>query len=86
MSKVPCKTTRSGRKVKQPDKWVPEEDVTDDFKADEYDSDESSVTSSVEYSTDEDEDDDDDSFINDESDDDVDDDMFTDEDDDEYSE
>jgi hypothetical protein len=55
-------TTRSGRKVKKPERWEPQEECTDDFGADEYDSDDGSdVSSVVSYESDEemsDEDDD----------------------------
>jgi len=39
-------TTRSGRKIKAPERWEPQEDVVDDYKPDEYntDDDEGSVS------------------------------------------
>ena len=54
-------TTRSGRKVKKPERWEPQEECTDDFGADEYDSDDDSdVSSVVSYESDEDVSDEDD--------------------------
>lgn len=55
--------TRSGRKIKKPDRWEPEEDVIDDFNDDEYDTDDGSDVSSIVSYSDEDEDSDVDSFI-----------------------
>lgn len=45
--------TRSGRVVKQPERYTPVERVEDDYATDEYDSDESEVTSEIEYSDEE---------------------------------
>jgi len=63
-------TTRSGRKIKKPERWEPQEECTDDFGAEEYDTDDdaSDVSSIISYdsidTTDEDEDDSDlDDFI-----------------------
>ena len=86
--------TRSGRVTKKPDRWEPKEEVVDDFKLDEYDTDDGSdVSSKLSLSDDEDPDSDDDGFIAqdsdeedemyEDSDDDVDDDV---EDDSDYSE
>jgi len=58
--------TRSGRVIKQPVRYVPQEVVEDDYATEDYDSDESEVTSEVESSDEElDEDDDDDEEMND---------------------
>ena len=60
--------TKSGRLSKKPTRWEPQEDVIDDFAAEEYNSDESDVSSEVEFSDSEQEDEsDDDSFINDDA-------------------
>ena len=42
----PKRKTRSGRIIKKPDVWEPQEDVVDDFKPDEYDTDDDSDVSS----------------------------------------
>ena len=57
--------TRSGRTIKKPERWEPEEECTDDFKPDEYDTDDNSdVSSKISLSEDEEEpDSDDDGFI-----------------------
>lgn len=54
MSTNDTTTTRSGRRVKKPDRWEPQEECTDDFGADEYDTDDdaSDVSSVVSYDTD----------------------------------
>ena len=41
------RVTRSGRRITKPVRWEPVEDVTDDFGADEYDTDDGSDISSV---------------------------------------
>jgi len=53
--------TRSGRTIKKPDRWEPDEEVMDDFGEDEYDSDDDSDVSSI-LSISEDEDDEDDNL------------------------
>ena len=45
--------TRSGRVIKQPVRYVPQEVVEDDYAPEDYDSDESEVTSEIEYSDEE---------------------------------
>jgi len=52
--------TRSGRVVKRPDRYVPQEVVEDDFDPEDYDSDESEVKSDTEITDDEEEEEDDD--------------------------
>lgn len=53
--------TRSGRKVKAPERWEPKEECVDDFRDDEYDSDDGSdVSSIVSYDSEEEEEEDDD--------------------------
>ena len=48
--------TRSGRKVNKPARWEPQEECVDDFKDDEYDSDDGSdVSSVISYDSDEEE-------------------------------
>lgn len=70
MSKPNTRTTRSGRAIKLPDRWEPEEEVMDDFGADEYDSDDGSdVSSTLSISDDEDDGEDLDDFIVDDDDD-----------------
>lgn len=50
---LPQQRTRSGRIVKQPERWSPQERCEDDYASDEYDSDESSLhTSDDECDTD----------------------------------
>jgi len=57
-------TTRSGRKIKAPERWEPREDVTDDYKPDEYDTDGGgSCVSDISRSDEESEHDSDDDFI-----------------------
>ena len=56
--------TRSGRVTKKPERWEPKEDVIDDFKPDEYDTDDGSeVSSKISLSDDEDPNSDDEGFI-----------------------
>ena len=55
--------TRSGRKVKAPERWEPKEDVIDDFAADEYDSDEDSNISDISRSSSDDEGETDEDFV-----------------------
>ena len=56
--------TRSGRVTKKPERWEPKEDVVDDFKPDEYDTDDGSdVSSKISLSDDEDPNSDDEGFI-----------------------
>ena len=56
--------TRSGRVTKKPERWEPKEDVVDDFKPDEYDTDDGSdVSSKLSLSDDEDPNSDDEEFI-----------------------
>lgn len=43
--------TRSGRIVKQPERYVPMEQVEDDFSDSDYDTDESDVSSEISYET-----------------------------------
>ncbi len=56
--------TRSGRVTKKPDRWEPDEEVVDDFKPDEYDTDDGSdVSSKISLSDDEEPNSDDEGFI-----------------------
>ena len=59
--------TRSGRKIKKPERWEPEEECTDDFNDDEYDTDDGSDVSSIVSYSDEDESDTDSFIVNDET-------------------
>lgn len=59
---MPIKT-RSGRTVKKPDKWIPQEECEDDFNDDEYDTDDGSDVSSTISMSEDECDEDDDSFI-----------------------
>tara|TARA_R110000851_G_scaffold73522_3_gene162215 strand:- start:85 stop:366 length:282 start_codon:yes stop_codon:yes gene_type:complete len=47
--------TRSGRVTKKPERWEPQEDVVDDFKLDEYNTDDGSDVSSGVSESDDDE-------------------------------
>ena len=60
-------TTRSGRKIKKPDRWEPKEECEDDFGAGDYDTDVdcSDVSSEVSYDSDEETDEDDGSDLDD---------------------
>ena len=61
---TPNTRTRSGRTIKKPERWEPEEEVMDDFGVDEYDSDDGSdVSSTISLSDDDEEDEDLDGFI-----------------------
>lgn len=60
MSNTNTRTTRSGRSVKPPERWFPQEECIDDFKPDEYDSDAESDVSSTLSISDEEEDGDED--------------------------
>lgn len=56
--------TRSGRVIKKPERWEPKEEVVDDFKPDEYDTDDGSdVSSKISLSDDEEPNSDDEAFI-----------------------
>ena len=58
---TPNTRTRSGRTIKKPERWEPEEEVVDDFGADEYDSDDGSdVSSTLSLSDDEEDEEDED--------------------------
>ena len=59
--------TRSGRKIKKPERWEPEEECTDDFNDDEYDTDDGSDVSSIVSYSDEDESDTDSFIVDDET-------------------
>lgn len=78
--------TRSGRITKKPDRWEPEEECVDDFKPDEYDTDDGSdVSSKISLSEDDEPDSDDEGFIAQDSDDEEDD-MYEDSEEDEEEE